>query len=211
LLDGSYYGCCAAIGSAGFGGTTLHSAIENDGELIISFYEQGKLEFKNTTITLNTLYPLNGKIELSFVNNLKTKFAILLRVPSWCKDYKVFINESQIGSSLNNGYIRLENSWEKGDRVRLELAMPFVIHSSTAFDPEVDEYFAIQKGPIVYATEDCNTTLDENNLTFLEQNNSNANSTYQATDKGGNSITIMDYSSCGKTWENNLSVWLKKS
>jgi hypothetical protein len=47
-------------------------------------------------------------------------------------------------------------------------------------------------------------------LNFEKQKADNAHSSYKVTDGNGQSINIMDYSSCGKTWEKNLSVWIKK-
>lgn len=210
LLDGSYYGCCAAIGSAGFGGTTLHGGVEEDGNLVISFYEQGEYSFNGTTISCQTNYPFDGKIQLSINDKAEKPFAIYLRVPSWCKNHSVLLNGNKIQTPLVKGYLKIENSWTSGDRIELELSMPFEIYLSEQFDKEVFDYFAIQKGPIVYATEDCDVALNQTTLNFEKQNDSNAHSSYKVTDGNGQSINIMDYSSCGKTWENNLSVWIKK-
>lgn len=209
LLDGSYYGCCAAIGSAGFGGPTLHGAVEKNGALLVSFYEQGEFSFGGATFSCKTAYPFDEDVELTVIGQSQKPFILGLRVPSWCTEYKVYLNGEEISGELNKGYFNINRAWENNDKVVLSLSMPFKTHFSENFDADVKSYFAIQKGPIVYATEDCDISLSRRDLTFVEKKDESASSAYSVVCSSGESAIIKDYASCGKAWDKNLSVWIK--
>ena len=208
LLDGSYYGCCAAIGAAGFGAVTSMSARYEKSNLKISFYEKGTIKFGRYNISVNTEYPFDGKITL-ILNGEGEEFSLSLRIPEWCKKYSVTLNEDLISGSLDMGFLTLEKTVKSGDKIVLDLDMPFVSHASEFFDPEVKTYFAITKGPIVFATEEYeNHTFDMNKIG--EYGFEDITSHVMVSDINDNLIKLYNYASVGIDWSKKMTVWLKR-
>ena len=206
--DGSYYGCCAAIGAAGFGAVTSMSARCRESNLKISFYENGIINFGRYNISVNTEYPFDGKISLVFSGEGE-EFSLSLRIPEWCKKYSVTLNGALISGQLDRGFLTLEETVKSGDKIVLDLDMPFVAHASELFDPDVKSYFSLTKGPIVFATEDYeNHTFDMNKIS--EYGFEDITSHVMVSDINDNSVRLYNYASVGIDWSKKMTVWLKR-
>ena len=203
LLDGSYYGCCAAIGSAGFGAVTSRSAVLENDVLKISFYENGDIKFGENKISVQTAYPFDGKISFN-LNTCDSPIKLALRIPNWCKKYSVNAN-----GSLVNGYFITDSVFSSGDELILELDMPFVIHASSDFDPSVTDLFAVTCGPIVLATEDyAHHTFDESRVWGHSFDGIASSAVIETTEN--QKVVLHNYATVGTDWNKNMTVWLKK-
>ena len=202
LLDGSYYGCCAAIGSAGFGAITSMSAIQCDKLVKINFYEKGEICLGRNEISVDTSYPFDGKIVLKVID-AEASFKLALRIPEWCKNYSVSLN-----GNLENGYFVTDEAVSCGDTVILNLEMPFEIHHSEDFDSEVTDLFAVTRGPIVFATEDyADSVFDEKKVYNHSFEGITSNAVIENTDK--KMVELHNYASVGGDWSKKMTVWLK--
>ncbi|MBQ8046757.1 MAG: glycoside hydrolase family 127 protein [Prevotella sp.] len=107
---------------------------------------------KQVSLAMNTQYPWDGTIRITFRNGMDK--ALKMRIPGWCKAYKVTVNGKPSGAvSEEKGYAKLSRKWKKGDVVELQLAMPV---EKVAADERVKEdkgKRAIQRGPLVYCAE----------------------------------------------------------
>ena len=203
LLDGSYYGCCAAIGSAGFGAVTTQGAVLEDGLVKISFYEKSDITFGRNKISVDTSYPFDGEIAIKVVE-CDAPVRLALRIPSWCKSFN--INTS---GNNENGYFVLDSAVSSGDTVVLSLDMPFVIHNSCDFDPDVTDLFAVTRGPIVFATEDyADHKFNENDICDHSFEGITSSATIGSADNA--KVKLHNYASVGTDWTKNMTVWLKK-
>lgn len=208
LLDGSYYGCCAAIGAAGFGAVTSMSAISDNDHLKISFYENGSIILGTTKLTVDTAYPFDGTIKVT-VTEAEKPVKLLLRIPGWCQKYTVSLNGEAASGILENGYFAIAQPIYTADSVILALDMPFKTHHSEEFDPEVDSLFAITRGPIVFATENYGDHSFEEAQPISYQFEGISSSAYIKA-ASGEEIEISNYASVGMDWSKALTVWLKK-
>ena len=203
LLDGSYYGCCAAIGSAGFGAVTSRSAVLENDVLKISFYENGDIKFWGNKISVQTAYPFDGKISFN-LNTCDSPIKLALRIPNWCKKYSVNAN-----GRLVNGYFITDSVLSSGDELILELDMPFVIHASSDFDPSVTDLFAVTCGPIVLATEDyAHHTFDASRVWGYSFDGIASSAVIETTEN--QKVVLHNYATVGTDWNKNMTVWLKK-
>jgi DUF1680 family protein len=203
LLDGSYYGCCAAIGSAGFGAITSRSAVLENDVLKISFYENGDIKFGGNKISVQTAYPFDGKISFN-LNTCDSPIKLALRIPNWCKKYSVNAN-----GSLVNGYFITDSVLSSKDELILDLDMPFVIHASSDFDPSVTDLFAVTCGPIVLATEDyAHHTFDESRVWGHSFDGIASSAVIETTEN--QKVVLHNYATVGTDWNKNMTVWLKK-
>ncbi|UVI30713.1 glycoside hydrolase family 127 protein [Paenibacillus spongiae] len=133
----------------------------SDDGLVVNQYMNGEaaLEVKNGTnvkVKQSTAYPWDGRIELTVSPDRADRFAVRLRVPGWCRGYKLTVPDGQVPGSeglVDNGYLVLDRHWMPGDNVILELDMPVGVVRSR---PEVEANqgrLALQRGPIVYCME----------------------------------------------------------
>ena len=176
--------------------------------LKISFYEKGIINFGRYNISVNTEYPFDEKISLVFSGEGE-EFSLSLRIPEWCKKYSVSLNGDVIYGKLDGGFLTLEKTVKSGDKIILDLDMPFVIHASECFDPQVKTYFAITKGPIVFATKDYeNHTFDMNKIG--EYGYEGITSHASLSDINDNSVRLYNYASVGIDWSKKMTVWLKR-
>jgi DUF1680 family protein len=201
--DGSYYGCCAAIGPAGFGAVTSGSAAFEDGTLRLTFYENGKLLFGENEVTVETAYPFDGTINVRLARCDKP-IKVACRIPSWCKAY----SHSSCGS-LENGYFITDTALRSGDTFTLKLEMPFVIRGSADFDPDVKDLFSVSRGPIVFATEEhCDRVFFEGSVGGHSFDGIESSAIIKSTD--GTEAHLHNYASVGVDWTAEMTVWLKK-
>ena len=127
---------------------------------------KGKVEIRQ-----ETEYPWKGLIKLTVNPEQPQSFALKIRLPGWAKGnpgagalYKFLdegpanfatlkVNGQAQNLKLDNGYLILERSWNKGDVVELNLAMP--IRRVVARDEVKDNEnrMALQRGPLVYCVE----------------------------------------------------------
>jgi hypothetical protein len=122
-----------------YGSNSFNTKLEGIGELMIS---------------QQTDYPWDGNISLE-ITKLKGKknFTFKLRLPAWCKNYRVEKNGQTIHSIEEKGYIAIEDTWKKGDKVVLNLEMNTRIMEANPLVEESRGQVAIQRGPIVYCAE----------------------------------------------------------
>ncbi len=208
LLDGSFYGCCAAIGAAGFGAITKMSAEYSSDTLKVNFYERGDIGLCGKKIEVETDYPFNSDIRFT-VKESDEKFKLSLRIPAFSKSFAVKKNGKTAEYTTLGGYITLAEGLCTADEVTLTLDMPFKTHISSDFDPAVTDYFAITRGPIVFATEDYEGKIFDTGTPFAyKYKDLTASATVKTAD--GHEVGITNYASLGADWKKPLTVWLKK-
>lgn len=108
-------------------------------------------------VHVETNYPWHGNIEVTIER--AGEWTLSLRLPAWCTEHKTTINGVPATTPPTNGWLRLHTTWQPGDVVSLNLAMP--IRLATA-DPRVDAVrncAAIERGPLVYCLEEDDQPL----------------------------------------------------
>ena len=179
MSDNHYYGCCACIGAAGLGLIPKMACLQIPEGVVLNLFLQGKIETvtpggQNLTISMETGYPVTGKVRI--ILNLKNpeSFDLMLRIPQWSKKAKLVING--VETRVDNGYAKLTRKWSDKDCVELELDMTtkvvrpvsyghqvlmnkvvwganYIIPTYDEEDPLAKHHLALQRGPIVLAQE----------------------------------------------------------
>ncbi len=131
-----------------------------------------KFEFKGQQLELvqKTEYPWKGHVEISIHPEQAAGFNLKVRIPGWAEESaipenlytfidqqneKVIIkvNGRKVKPERQNGYAVIGRSWEKGDRVTIDL--PMNIRQLKA-DDKVEanhDRISLQRGPLVYCAE----------------------------------------------------------
>jgi uncharacterized protein len=78
------------------------------------------------TLEQETDYPNSGKINLSVNPSEECSFSVHLRIPGWCRRATISVNGvAHDGPCKPGTYTSLTRRWKPGDRVQLNLEMPW--------------------------------------------------------------------------------------
>jgi uncharacterized protein len=87
-----------------------------------------KLKDKSLLLTVRqeTDYPNSGKVTLLLDPSRESTFSLYLRIPGWCRRATVSVNGAAHGQPFRpGGYASLTRQWKAGERVELNLDMPW--------------------------------------------------------------------------------------
>ena len=80
------------------------------------------------TITAQTRYPYQQSVEMTVLPAQSVSFPFTLRIPSWCKRARIFVNGSPVNADLKPGsFFTLNRRWQPGDVLRIELPFSLVV------------------------------------------------------------------------------------
>ncbi|MET7475561.1 beta-L-arabinofuranosidase domain-containing protein [Streptomyces sp. NPDC005648] len=146
--------CCPPNVMRLLAGLEHYLATGDDDGLQIHQYVTGRYSCGPFAVRAETDYPWHGTIALTVEETPANRpWTLSLRIPNWCRDFRVRCGEETYDAAVDDGWLRLERSWAPGDRVVLELAMEPRL---TAADPRVDAVrgcVAIERGPLVHCLE----------------------------------------------------------
>lgn len=163
-----------------------------------------------------TRYPWDGAVKLTVQTATPLQKEIRLRVPGWCKQYRLAVNGQPTEAAEEKGYAVLDRTWQAGDEITLDMEMPV---EQVAADPRVkaDEgKRAIQRGPLVYCMEEIDNKATYAKAELSEQ--TQFQTTFDASLLGG--IVRIDATTEGQTlhlipyysWDNReagqMKVWM---
>ena len=182
---------------------------------------------------IDTEYPKKGSVKITLGLEKSEEFCLYLRNPEWSRKTSVCVNGQS--TAVNSGYIKLDNKWNDGDTIVLDLDMrarvicapsdpkdviivdinwkydyvtPRVVYESD----DAKYHIALQRGPIVLARdarlgENVDTPVDilfdsEGTAELIPANSADFDTVeeYRVKQKDGSTFSVIDYSSAGKTW-----------
>lgn len=129
-----------------YGGNTLNTTLSNG---------------KNIELTQSTNYPWDGNIEIS-LKNVPQDLILYFRIPQWCKEASIFINDEMKFSKIKGGaYFPLKHKWKKNDKISLNCPMEVKLIESNPLVEETKGQVAVKRGPIVYCLEDVDNGTND--------------------------------------------------
>ncbi|NLF76087.1 MAG: glycoside hydrolase family 127 protein, partial [Chloroflexi bacterium] len=138
-------------------GSYFYSTTAN--RIYVHLYNQNAAHFElggqAVTLEQQTNYPWDGRIQFTIKTGGPVAFELALRVPGWCRGYRLEVNQQPHSTSPENGYAVIGRQWRDGDSVTLELEMPverMVAHPEIRHDAG---QIALQRGPVVYCLEEA--------------------------------------------------------
>jgi DUF1680 family protein len=127
--------------------------------IYVNLYGSNHLSLKlddigDIKLTQTSDYPWDGHVRI-VLEQLKGKksFTLWLRIPGWCKHYRIKHNGELVASTAEKGYVGINAQWKKGDIVEMEMDIPTRIVEANPLVEESRGQVAIQRGPIVYCAE----------------------------------------------------------
>ena len=204
MRDGTFYGCCTCIGSAGIGLLGLDSVLEDDKTILVNDCFDGSVHTKDVDIKISGDFLKTGRARL----NIKSKKDILLRIPSWSKA-TITVNNKEI--IIDDKVINIGNGSLEVDIDFKPEVTPFVVQDQVAFkygdvvlglDEMNNPYINIEE---IKASDITNFKLIDNIETEIVSFEAN----YQ-----NKKLIFKDYASCGKYWnqpKQYLTAFIKRS
>jgi uncharacterized protein len=131
----------------------------SESEIAVHLYgeSEARLELGGRVVRLSqrTQYPWDGGITITLGLEEPSDFAVLMRIPAWCKTATLKVNGNvvDLATTLQRGYARIHRTWHSGDRV--ELALDLTVQRLYAH-PNVRQNrnrVALRRGPLVYCLE----------------------------------------------------------
>ena len=130
LADGTVYGCCACIGSAGTGIFALFGIMENRDGYLINLYNDGDYKAvrggKEVAISVRANVYRRAGAKLKIEGNGE-KFKLALRVPGWAEKFSVMLNGAPVSVIEENGCVTVERNWGT-DEIKIDFKMPVKMH-----------------------------------------------------------------------------------
>jgi uncharacterized protein len=114
------------------------------------------------TLRQETDYPNSGKVTLRVEPTRECSFSLCLRIPGWCPRATVLVNGVEEKVAIKAGtYARLTRRWKPGDRVDLNLEMPwrFVLGRQRQAGR-----VAVMRGPVLF----CLNPLRKENAKYKD-------------------------------------------
>jgi DUF1680 family protein len=164
-------------------------------ELYVNLYigNQAEISLGDQTIKLSqkTNYPWDGKVELKILSDTNIDATMKLRIPGWVNNevmpgdlyryidkktplMKVSINETEIDAIQQDGYFMIENrNWKQMDKIEIEFTMPVrkvLSHEKVAANKGK---IALERGPLVFCTEEVDNPAGVLDLTLSKEDNFN--------------------------------------
>jgi DUF1680 family protein len=148
----------ATQGSAVF----VNLFVQNEGQI--------QANGRKIRIKQETDYPWDGKVSIAVDPEKAGTFAIAVRIPGWARNQPVpsdlysYLNPSDdkvrlqvngkpLDLPVENGFVRIDRKWQKGDTIALELPMPVRRVLSNENVAENQGRVALERGPLVYCAE----------------------------------------------------------
>lgn len=129
-----------------YGGNTLNTRL----------LDGSKLKLSQTTA-----YPWEGSVNIKIESCKKAPFDILVRIPDWATNTKLFVNNEEIPVSSKRGsYVTIQRKWRRGDVIKLELPMKIKLYTGHNRIEETRNQVAIKRGPVVYCLESADLPMD---------------------------------------------------
>lgn len=207
LKDGTPYGCCACIGSAGVALVPLVSVMSKDDGIVINEYFDGEFKDKNgNEFKIQGGFPSKFNVKIIAENDvLETR--LYLRIPDWSDGFSVSKNGTALSGDVCGGYFICNGAVKAGDVFNVNLFGGLKSH-------ELNGLVYWTYGPLVLARDN--------------RKEGDYRSLYMETDMGGNADEIVfqrapahdgeavrfevvrpdgmisvltDYASCGKHWD----------
>jgi hypothetical protein len=138
--------------------------------LYVHLYTENSSKFDsnglNADITMSTQYPWNGDVKIAVDTEVESEFGIGLRIPGWCKNWSVKVNEKEVAYEMQKGYCIIRKAW-KNDVIELKMVMEAI---QVEANPNVRENcgrIALQRGPVVYCIEEADNGKGINDISIV--------------------------------------------
>lgn len=223
MAGNTFYGCCMAIGSLGTSLAALYGVLKTDGGYVLNVYDKGVLKLNAPSGQVFSVkidgdaFTGSGKIKLIFSIEKGEKLKFKLRIPEWSKKTEVMFNGQSYAGIEAGSYFDVEEFIENKDVIEIHLDV-------RCKAIQKDGKVALKKGAVVLARDeryldgfdkDPDIKIEPNGTVKVKAVKTGKFKTqgeFLVPLKKGGTITVCDYASAGKRWDDNdknrVTVWM---
>ncbi|WP_409308729.1 glycoside hydrolase family 127 protein [Pectobacterium sp. B1J-3] len=143
---------------------------QRDDALYINLYVGNELnlsvENQPFGISISGNYPWQEDVSITIRCERPVPYTLALRIPEWCDQAEVRINDQRCGDNATRGYLHLCREWRNGDEITLTLPMPVRRVYGNPLVRHLAGKVAIQRGPLVYCLEEADNGSELHNLSL---------------------------------------------
>lgn len=136
----------------------------------VHLYNQNRAELtvagSQVEIEQHTNYPWDDSVHLIVTPAQPIRFELALRVPGWCRDFRVEVNGAAVAMTMERGYVVIDREWRKDDTVMLSLTMPIERMLANPHVRDDAGRVALQRGPVVYCLEEVDNGAELASVTL---------------------------------------------
>jgi DUF1680 family protein len=168
----TYWRCCKSSGAMALEELpSIAYSATNDGIRVnLLGPSEAELHVRDVGVRLEqkTEYPFDGAVSIRVAPERPAAFAIRVRIPQWAAGASVRLNGATLASpAVAGAWFPIEAEWRKDDVITLSLPMRPQTHQRTHSNTQESrapddspvrqevlhfDYFAVTRGPLVYAT-----------------------------------------------------------
>ncbi len=170
----TYWRCCKSSGAMALEELPGVAYSGNDGGgLDINLLGPGRVAFQHpvageVVLEQVTSYPHGGDVWIGVGVQAAALFTLRLRVPSWAQGATLHVNGEPWPGAMDAGhFVAVDRVWHAGDELQMHLPMRPIAHRAThrnvqksrapdgsevRQEVQCEQYLAITRGPLVYAT-----------------------------------------------------------
>jgi len=120
--------------------------------LLVNLYTSSKARIPLASgnaveLTQETDYPNSGRVALHLAMAKPERFTVSLRIPAWCGEFALSVGGRPIDAPARSGLVHIEREWRSGDRMDLEMKMPWRLLRGEALQ---DGRAALLRGPVLF-------------------------------------------------------------
>ncbi|NRT87805.1 glycoside hydrolase family 127 protein [Clostridium beijerinckii] len=129
-----------------------------DNTIFMHLYMGGEISSnfsgKSVAFDIKTNYPWDESIDINLNMKEEADFEFALRIPEWCRNYEIKVNEEKINFSIIDGYAYVNRKWKDADKINILFKMPVEIVRANINVREDMGKVAVMRGPVVYCLEE---------------------------------------------------------
>jgi len=139
-------------------------------ELFVDLYLGSELDTevggREVRLEQRTEYPRDRSVELRVDLDRPTSMTIRPRVPGWCPDATFRVNGEVVDPPVEDGFARVDRTWESGDELSVTFQMPVTQVQSNPDVGDAAGLVALQRGPLVYCIDGADHERPTSNVTI---------------------------------------------
>ena len=170
-------------------------------------------------LELESGFPWSGDVKIKIRSEKPSRFALMLRIPSWAQGAELAVNASKFADRIEPGkYLELAREWKNGDELLIHF--PFAVRLLDS-PPQVKKNrgkVALMRGPLIYCLESIDNpglkprvvALDRSAKVSAEKSDILGGvMVLKARTKSGQDLTLIPYYAWCNRGPSLMEVWLK--
>ncbi|QSO49282.1 glycoside hydrolase family 127 protein [Alicyclobacillus mengziensis] len=171
----SWFGCACCPPNVARLLSSIHRYIYSyDSEgICVHLYANSEARWKQSeqliTLSQQSEYPWDGRINLTVQMHEPAEFDIKLRIPGWSEGATTRVNGKIVSTHIESGYATVHRRWEDGDQIELLMSMRVQRVKANKDVRANAGKVALQRGPVVFCIEEVDNGTNLSDIVLKRQ------------------------------------------